>query len=252
MKDPRGRIGRLGIVAIALLLAAGTAVPVAAGGWASIELDAWPEDVVAGQPITIGFQVLQHGISPVEDDTPRLVGIHRATGEQFFADGKAEGAAGHYVATATFPRAGAWKWSITSLIFPSATAFETLDVERPALAPLRRESRWYPRSPFEPATTTSDDLSKQADSAKKANKTVQITIDEGGFWPPRVEVPRGTTVEWTNAGLVPHQVMGADLAFEDSNLLRTDESFSRTLTEPGTYTYICGPHQYMIGTITVT
>jgi plastocyanin len=47
-------------------------------------------------------------------------------------------------------------------------------------------------------------------------------------------------------------VMGADLAFEDSNLLRTDESFSRTLTEPGTYTYICGPHQYMIGTITVT
>jgi len=244
MNGLRGRIGHLGIVAIALLVAAGSAAPVAAGGWATVELDAWPENVVAGQPAAIGFRVLQHGVSPVEGETPRLVATHRATGERLYADGTAEGEAGHYVAAVTFPQFGAWKWSISASNVPSATAFETLHVAHPSLP---RESKWGPRSPFERAPAKSEQLEKPASTAE----TITITMDDNAFWPATVEVPRGTTVEWTNTGAMPHQVMGTDLAFEDSNLLRTNETISRTFTEPGTYTYVCGPHPGMIGTITV-
>ncbi len=248
MKELRGRIGRLGIVTIALLVAAGSAAPVAAGGWAPIELDAWPENVVAGKAVDIGFQVLGHGVSPVEDDKPRLVGTHRATGERLYADGNAEGAAGHYVADVIFPHAGAWKWSIATPMYSSATAFETLHVAQPSLSP---ESKWAPRFPIVP---NNDKPNKPSDLAKPdaSAKPVKITMDDNGFWPAKMEVPRGTTIEWTNTGAMPHQVMGIELAFEDSNLIRTSESVTRTITEPGTYTYVCGPHQNMIGTITVT
>lgn len=252
MNGLRGHIGRLGIVAIALLVTAGSAAPVAAGGWATVELDAWPENVVAGQPSAIGFRVLAHGISPVDGETPRLVATHRATGERLYADGiadgTADGEAGHYVAAVTFPQFGAWKWSISASNVSSATAFETLHVAHPSLP---GTSRWNPRSPFERATSKPN---KQGDELKPdaAAKTVTITMHDVGFSPATVEVPRGTTVEWTNAGSMPHQVMGTDLAFEDSNLLRTNETVTRTFTEPGTYTYVCGPHQNMIGTITVT
>lgn len=247
----KGRLGRhgIGVVTIALLLigSAFTARPVAAGGWAMIELDAWPDEVIAGKPVAIGFRVLQHGVHPVELDAPRLVATRRVTGERIYADGTPEGAAGHYVATVTFPLAGAWKWSISSQMFTSATAFETLEVERWIPTSVTR-GRWNPGSPFVPATTGPSDAPK----ADATDKPVQVNIDDVGFYPAHLEVPRGTTVAWVNGGIMPHQIMGADLAFEDSNLLRTGESVSRTFNEPGTYTYFCGPHQDMIGTITVT
>ncbi len=248
----QGRLGRhgIGIVTIAFLLlgSAFTARPVAAGGWAMVELDAWPDGVIAGKPVAIGFRVLQHGFHPVEMDAPRLVATHRATGERIHSDGTPEGATGHYVATVTFPLAGEWKWSISSQAFASATAFETLEVER-----WRPESstrgRWNPGSPFAPATTGPSDAPRAGTTDEPIQ--VQVKIDDVGFSPAHMEVPRGTTVAWVNGGVMPHQIMGVDLAFEDSNLLRTGETVTRTFTEPGTYTYLCGPHQDMIGTITV-
>ena len=48
-------------IALALLLSVVLAIPAFAGGWAIITLDELPTGVVAGEPLTIGFTVLQHG-----------------------------------------------------------------------------------------------------------------------------------------------------------------------------------------------
>ncbi|RPI90695.1 MAG: hypothetical protein EHM40_17685, partial [Chloroflexi bacterium] len=49
----------------ALLLSLVFAIPAFAGGWAVITLDELPGAVVAGEPLTVGFTVLQHGITPM-------------------------------------------------------------------------------------------------------------------------------------------------------------------------------------------
>ena len=101
---------RIAII-LTLLLAFATVLPVFAGGWAVITLDELPTEVVAGEPITIGFTVLQHGITPMTDLEPtvtaRLSGGKPLT---FFAT--PEGKPGYYTATLTFPEAGNWEWSI--------------------------------------------------------------------------------------------------------------------------------------------
>jgi hypothetical protein len=85
-----------------------------AGGWATVTLDALPENVVAGQPLTIGFVVRQHGVTPLGNlsPAPTVYATNPATGERVTAKAKDEGAVGHYVATITLPSAGTWNWEV--------------------------------------------------------------------------------------------------------------------------------------------
>jgi hypothetical protein len=101
---------RLSIV-ITLLLSLMFAVPVFAGGWAVITLDELPTDVVAGEPITVSFTVLQHGKTPLAGLDPTIT-AKSANSESFVVLAKEEGKTGHYTATLTFPTEGAWQWSI--------------------------------------------------------------------------------------------------------------------------------------------
>src|SRR5688572_22466504 len=57
---------------LALLLALILTIPVFSGGWAVITLDELPTDVVAGEPLTIGFTVRQHGIRPMDGLDPTV------------------------------------------------------------------------------------------------------------------------------------------------------------------------------------
>jgi mono/diheme cytochrome c family protein len=96
---------------LALLLAVVLAIPVFAGGWAVITLDKLPGGVVAGEPLTIGFTVLQHGRTPMNDLGPTL-NIHLDKTNAFVVPAKHDDKAGHYTATFTFPKEGNWSWSI--------------------------------------------------------------------------------------------------------------------------------------------
>jgi hypothetical protein len=58
-------------------------------------------------------------------------------------------------------------------------------------------------------------------------------------------------VTWTNTGQRTHTVSADDGSF-DSGRLDPGETFSHTFTEPGTFSYHCGFHPEMLGTITVT
>src|SRR5688572_30600264 len=112
--------------AIALLMVLSLVAPVSAGGTATVELDEPLAKVPIGEPVTIGFMVLQHGVTPVQDATPLLSAIHRETETEVQAEGVADGQIGHYVVEVTFPMAGEWKWGITPEPFPQTTTFPTV------------------------------------------------------------------------------------------------------------------------------
>jgi plastocyanin len=81
-----------------------------------------------------------------------------------------------------------------------------------------------------------------------------VDIANFAFGPMDVTVAAGTPVTWTNRDGSPHAIQddtGDDL-FAESDELDQGDTFSFTYAEPGTYAYICGIHNYMQGTVTVT
>jgi len=73
------------------------------------------------------------------------------------------------------------------------------------------------------------------------------------FQPQKLTVKAGTTVMWTNDDSAIHSIKDTSpLATPVSKDLAKGDTFSITYAQPGSYSYICGIHQYMTGTVTVT
>lgn len=366
---------RRGIFPILALLGVllAPAIPVGAGGFATVRLDEPLATALVEVPWQIGFMVKQHDVTPTNDVTPRLDARHRETGEAVTAVGRQAGEVGHFVLDVTFPVAGDWKWGITPDPFPG-TSFETLTVlsgpsDLTASQPdphtnhpahIHRGSCddlgdvVFPLSSVGPGvmtdgTPTAEGMLGSANAVPVAISvtTVDVTLDEllagdyainvhqsdreiesyvacgdiggrmvddtfivglqqlndsgdvgiaqfradgaktivnlsmlavepatsaatsaartdavkveivngGNLWmfnPDRVKIPVGGTVDWTNATTEAHTITGDDLQFADSGVLDRGQSFRETFETPGTYTYRCGPHPWMIGTIVVT
>jgi mono/diheme cytochrome c family protein len=103
---------------LACLLTIALAVPVFAGGWAVITLDELPSNIVVGDPLAVGFTVLQHGRTLMSDLNPTITADSGS--EQFLVNAEADGAPGHYSAILTFPTAGDWTWSIQAFTMQQA------------------------------------------------------------------------------------------------------------------------------------
>ncbi len=99
------------VAGLALLLSLIVAVPVFAGGWAVITLDELPVQAAAGEPLTVGFTVLQHGRTPLAGQNATITATLDKE-KQFAVAAKEEGKPGHYSATLIFPKEGDWNWSI--------------------------------------------------------------------------------------------------------------------------------------------
>jgi mono/diheme cytochrome c family protein len=99
------------LLLLVLLLLFVFVVPVFAGGWAVITIDDLPTGALAGETLTIGFTVRQHGITPMNGLYPTVT-ASLSGGQRFVVDAEADGAPGHYTATLTFPEEGDWEWSI--------------------------------------------------------------------------------------------------------------------------------------------
>ena len=124
------------ILAIPLAIAASLiiAVGAAAGGWATVKLDASSPTPGAGDPTEIGLTVLQHGKTPIDWIGLTVVATNAVTGEAVVATAHPKGPIGHYVATLTFPGAGDWSLSYQSQdLVMEGTA--TLTVTDAAIAP---------------------------------------------------------------------------------------------------------------------
>jgi amicyanin len=83
-----------------------------------------------------------------------------------------------------------------------------------------------------------------------AAEDAQVKIDNFTFTPPSLTVKAGTTVTWRNEDDIPHTIASTVRAFK-SKALDTDDSFSFTFTEPGSYDYFCSLHPHMTGKIVV-
>ena len=89
-----------------------------------------------------------------------------------------------------------------------------------------------------------------ASGGQQAVKSSEVKIDNFSFGPATVTVAAGTTITWTNHDDIPHTVVSTDGVFK-SKVLDTDDKFSFTFDQPGTYAYFCSIHPKMTGTVKV-
>jgi plastocyanin len=78
--------------------------------------------------------------------------------------------------------------------------------------------------------------------------SVVIELRDDRFFPEFVVVEVGATVTWVNHDPRTHTLDAPAFGSVD---LRRHQSWSHTLTEPGTYPYTCVNHRGMSGVITV-
>jgi len=89
-----------------------------------------------------------------------------------------------------------------------------------------------------------------AAAAETGPAPVEIKIDNFSFTPPTLTVQQGTKVTWTNRDDIPHNIVRSEQKFK-SKPLDTDDAYSFTFTEAGTYQYFCGLHPKMVGKVVV-
>ncbi|HKV61266.1 MAG TPA: cupredoxin family copper-binding protein [Candidatus Acidoferrum sp.] len=87
-------------------------------------------------------------------------------------------------------------------------------------------------------------------NAEQKSETVEVKIDNFSFGPAELTVAVGTTVTWTNHDDIPHTVVSTDKVFK-SKVLDTDEKFSYTFAQVGTFPYFCSIHPKMTGKVVV-
>jgi plastocyanin len=87
--------------------------------------------------------------------------------------------------------------------------------------------------------------------AVAAEEPNAVTIDNFTFGPKELTVPVGTTVKWTNRDDIPHTVVETGSRVFRSKALDTDDTFSYTFANAGTFTYFCSLHPQMTGKIIV-
>jgi amicyanin len=77
-----------------------------------------------------------------------------------------------------------------------------------------------------------------------------VHIDNFTFTPQEITITRGTTLTWVNDDDIPHAIAATNKAFR-SKAMDTEQKFSFTFTEPGTYEYFCSLHPHMQGKVIV-
>jgi plastocyanin len=86
-------------------------------------------------------------------------------------------------------------------------------------------------------------------TTEAAAAPASVTIADFAFAPQAITVPRGTTVTWTNDDPFGHSIVGDGFSSES---LDGGATFQFTFDTPGTYSYVCGIHPQMTGTVIVT
>jgi hypothetical protein len=136
-------VHRFAALPLALVAASLMAAAVLAGGVAIANLDSTPQPR-AGEATTLGFTLLQHGVTPVTTGDINVMARNATTGETVAAKARAEGKPGHYVATLTFPSAGSWSWEITISWLQMNSKFPPLTVLPAAAASVPAEQQPAP------------------------------------------------------------------------------------------------------------
>ena len=82
-----------------------------------------------------------------------------------------------------------------------------------------------------------------------ASAVVHVAMKDMKFDPPKLEIHKGDTVQWTNEDITPHTVTSAPLF--DSGSIDSDKSWQHTFIDAGNFPYSCTFHPEMKATVTV-
>lgn len=103
-----------------------------------------------------------------------------------------------------------------------------------------------------PAADTNDGTGSTDDDAGAA-ETVTVQIPEFAFDPTPIEVAVGGSVVWENTHTQPHTSSGnGDQDWDTGPIQPGESSEAVTFDEAGTFSYICGLHPFMEGTVEVS
>lgn len=78
-----------------------------------------------------------------------------------------------------------------------------------------------------------------------------VGISNFTFKPAVIAVEPGGSVTWTNRDQVPHTATADDRRTFDTATLRRGASRTVRLTRPGTYSYFCVFHRFMVARVVV-
>jgi plastocyanin len=87
-------------------------------------------------------------------------------------------------------------------------------------------------------------------AALAAPGEMHLTIDNFTFKPDTITVPVGTKLVWENDDDIPHSIVETMGKFH-SAALDTEDKFSFTFDNVGTFEYFCGLHPHMKGKVVV-
>jgi plastocyanin len=104
------------------------------------------------------------------------------------------------------------------------------------------------------ATTQNQPQAQPSSNVRTTNQT--ISIKDMSFTPNFVTIKKGVTITWMNSDAVSHSVVANDAATGgglplDGNVLSTGQSYAHTFDATGTFSYHCGIHPSMTGTVEV-
>jgi amicyanin len=92
---------------------------------------------------------------------------------------------------------------------------------------------------------------RAANGQNGSNGHYQVKIDNFSFAPTTLTVPAGATVTWVNQDDVPHIVVSKNGRDFKSPVMDTDQKFSHSFPQAGTYDYYCSIHPQMTGRVVV-
>jgi LPXTG-motif cell wall-anchored protein len=142
----------------------------------------------------------------------------------------------------------------TSPAAPAAPAVPPAQPAPAAAAPAPPAAPAAPAAPAEQPALRDEEPGKNAKQKDKpvalAAASTGVTISDFKFSPGGVTVNVGDTVTWSNNGPTAHSATANDGSF-DTGILSKGGSGSHTFTQAGTFSYICTPHPFMKGTVTV-
>ena len=82
--------------------------------------------------------------------------------------------------------------------------------------------------------------------------TNMVQIVDYAFAQARITVPVGTTVTWRNTGTTIHTATALDQSWDTGDIPGGGGTAALQFDTPGTYTYTCAPHPWMLAQVIVT
>jgi len=138
-------------------------------------------------------------------------------------------------------------WIYLIMLVLAVTAISGCTTSSPAVTPTPTPVP-VTTTPAPTATTATPAASSTAAPTAAAPSTASVSISGFAFQPASVTIAKGGTVTWTNNDGTAHTVKFSD---SESPGLSSGKTYSKTFDSTGTFSYICGIHTYMHGTVVV-